>query len=318
MIGETLGCAILDTGCSKTVCSKVWLDEYLETLDEKQKLDVQYEKSNTHFRFGDGSIHQAIQKVKMPAQIGKRRILINADVIENEIPLLLSKEAMRKAGTIIDLKNDEVFMFGNKVKLFLIKSGHYCIGLNPKVDVGKDGDSLKYVFISNINKINESTIEEKKKIAMKLHKQFCHPSGERLCKLLKNANVKDDEMIKIVYGIQDECTICKRYSKSPPRPIVSLPRASDFNESVAMDLKVIDSKLILHIIDHFTRYSAGCVIPSKRKEVIIASVLKIWISIFGTPKQFLSDNGLEFNNEDYKEMAEKLNTKVKTTAAESP
>ena len=85
-----------------------------------------------------------------------------------------------------------------------------------------------------------------------------------------------------------------------------------------MDLKVIDSKLILHIIDHFTRYSAGCVIPSKRKEVIIASVLKIWISIFGTPKQFLSDNGLEFNNEDYKEMAEKLNTKVKTTAAESP
>lgn len=60
----------------------------------------------------------------------------------------------------------------------------------------------------------------------------------------------------------------------------TLPRASNFNESVAMDLKFIHSKIILHIIDHFTRYSTACLIPLKRKEVIINSVLKSWIAIF--------------------------------------
>ena len=85
-----------------------------------------------------------------------------------------------------------------------------------------------------------------------------------------------------------------------------------------MDLKFFGSLMVLHIIDHFTRYSAACVIPSKRRDIIIANVLKIWVSIFGTPLQLLCDMGLEFNNEDYREMGEKLNTTVKSTAAESP
>ena len=120
-----------------------------------------------------------------------------------------------------------------------------------------------------------------------------------------------------VHAVQ-QLQICQKYGKQPPKPIVTLPRASNFNESVAMDFKIFGSKMVLHIIDHFTRYSAACVIPSKNWDIIIANVLKIWISIFGTPLQLLCDEGLEFNNEDYREMGEKLNTKVKSTAAESP
>ena len=35
---------------------------------------------------------------------------------------------------------------------------------------------------------------------------------------------------------------------------------------------------------------------SKRKEVILGSIFKIWIAIFGSTKNFLVDNGDEFNN----------------------
>ena len=41
-------------------------------------------------------------------------------------------------------------------------------------------------------------------------------------------------------------------------------------------------------------------------------------STFGSPGQILTDNGGEFNNEDFRFMGEKLNTKIKSTAAESP
>ena len=39
---------------------------------------------------------------------------------------------------------------------------------------------------------------------------------------------------------------------------------------------------------------------------------------FGTPKKFLIDNGGEFANKSYKEMAEQLSVEICSTAAESP
>ena len=41
---------------------------------------------------------------------------------------------------------------------------------------------------------------------------------------------------------------------------------------------------LIHIVDHLTRYSASCVIQSKRKEVIVESIFKIWIAIWITKK----------------------------------
>ena len=105
-------------------------------MTDKEKLKVQYNKSNTLFRFGDSSVQHATKSVKISAQINKNNIKINADVIDGEIPLLLSKGAMKKAGAVINLEKDEVIMFGKKIKLFQTKTGHYCVALNPKVEVG--------------------------------------------------------------------------------------------------------------------------------------------------------------------------------------
>ena len=91
-----------------------------------------------------------------------------------------------------------------------------------------------------------------------------------------------------------------------------------FNETVAMDLKAFRNVSIFHMIDHSTRYSGGAIIHSKQKEVIIDKIFKHWISIFGTPKLFLSDNGGEFINDIFREMGEQLNINVETTSAESP
>ena len=102
------------------------------------------------------------------------------------------------------------------------------------------------------------------------------------------------------------------------KPIVTFPLASEFNESVAMDLKQVSGKLVLHLIDHATRFSSAGVISSKDGDVNISKIFQIWISTFGLPKQILSDNGGEFANDDFRIMAEKLNTTVRTTAAESP
>jgi transposase InsO family protein len=98
-------------------------------------------------------------------------------------------------------------------------------------------------------------------------------------------------------------------------------RLSDrFNGAVALDLKehVHNKSWILHIIDLFTRYSAACLIKTKRAEEIIKKVCSVWITNFGAPAMFLTDNGGEFSNESFRELNEKFNVETATTAAESP
>ena len=56
----------------------------------------------------------------------------------------------------------------------------------------------------------------------------------------------------------------------------------------------------------------------KRKEVIVESIFKIWLALFGSPKSFLVDSVGEFNNSEFISFCENFNINMKTTAAESP
>ena len=62
--------------------------------------------------------------------MGDKNILISTDVVDADIPLLLSKEAMQNANTRIDFAKDKISMFGTEQKVFLTQSGHYAIPLN--------------------------------------------------------------------------------------------------------------------------------------------------------------------------------------------
>ena len=102
---------------------------------------------------------------------------------------------------------------------------------------------------------------------------------------------------------------------------MGLSLARDFNECVAMDLKIFKSKnlIILYLIDVFTRYTFASIIPDKKAETITDVVVKNWIlGPFGPPRKFLADNGGEFANEKYRDMCENLNIEVLKTGAESP
>ena len=47
-------------------------------------------------------------------------------------------------------------------------------------------------------------------------------------------------------------------------------------------------------------------------------MFKHWVSIFGTPRKILSDNGGEFRNELLREVGDLLDVEIMTTAAEAP
>ena len=53
--GETLNLAVLDSGCTKTVCGQEWLKCYIESLCDDDRKKIQEFTSETEFKFGDES-----------------------------------------------------------------------------------------------------------------------------------------------------------------------------------------------------------------------------------------------------------------------
>ena len=54
-------------------------------------------------------------------------VLLTTDVISFYIRLLLSKESMKRANTVIDFKNDYTELCGKKINLFFTSLVCYCI-----------------------------------------------------------------------------------------------------------------------------------------------------------------------------------------------
>ena len=108
------------------------------------------------------------------------------------------------------------------------------------------------------------------------------------------------------------------YKRNPPRPVVSLPMATRFNQAVALDIKFVEKRMLLHMIDMCTRYSVCSIIRNKEAKTIAEAIFMDWVQLFGVPEGMLTDNGGEFGNELFREVCEAINARPLSTPAESP
>ena len=63
--------------------------------------------------------------VTFPAKICKKNVRIKTDIINSDLPLLLSESKMKKANVKIDFSNDTISMLDQEVSTVLPSSGHY-------------------------------------------------------------------------------------------------------------------------------------------------------------------------------------------------
>ena len=305
--------AILDSGCTKTVCGQNWVTAYLDTLSLQDKKTVKRFDSANSFRFGDGRTVQSLGLVHIPVYIGSKKSMLSTDIVHCDIPLLMSRDTLHKSSAIIDFKKNTVSMFGESISITLSSSGHYCLPLTRKLVL--DCKHTQSVLVNF--KLHDKGESLRRKV-LKLHRQFAHPYPDRLINLLKDSGVDDKSVFDVVKDVSTNCETCKRYKKSPLRPVVGFPLASTFNEVVAVDLKSYGENIyIFHMIDHLSRFSAACLIRNKQKGTIVKGFINHWFKLFGSPNRILCDNGGEFINNEVSDLCEKLNIELKSTAAES-
>ena len=129
LVKESSCSAILDCGASSSVCGEVWFNDYLQSLSEYERNNIVEKKSNTNFTFGSGTTYQSLKCVQLPCCINGMKANIEVDVVKCNVPLLLSKKAMKKGKMIINFHEDTIQVGGKIAKLQETGSGHYKLPL---------------------------------------------------------------------------------------------------------------------------------------------------------------------------------------------
>ena len=317
---EALNCAALDTCCTCTVAGKKWLDIFLDTIPDSLKRLVQGPfKSGKTFMFGNEGKLTAKESYKLPVKVAGNVHLISVDIIESDIPCLLSKAEMKTLGMTLDMKNDKAYINGQPIKVSTTSAGHFIMDLIDQDETCNFcsivDEVLEQAHVVDLMKVDET---QQAKLLGKIHKQFGHRPKKVFVSLLKDAGKWMPHFSKIIDKIVNKCEGCILRKRNPDRPSVALPRAEDFNEILTMDLKIWNGKYILYMIDMFTRYTVGTVIDRKRPNDVVDAVFYHWIKHFGVPGRKMTDNGGEFTGEEMRAVTSYLFVYKETTAAEAP
>ena len=140
---ESQNCIVLDSACTRNVCGHHWLDCYLAALDDTNKEKVKVEPGVKRYKFGGGEILRSEKCVHIPAEVAGKKIMIECDVVDSQIPLLWSLEDMKKAKVKLDLANDVAEIYGNLVNLNYTSSGHYCLPIIPTEMPAEDVNAVE-------------------------------------------------------------------------------------------------------------------------------------------------------------------------------
>ena len=129
------------------------------------------------------------KNVTIPASIAGHPCNINIDVVELELPLLLSKSTLKRTKTNLDLEHDKATMLGKAVELQVTTNGHYCVDISPNAEA----------FVTLGFEDNE---------IIKIHKQFGHASADNVIRLLRNGGktVSKSETDKI-RNVVSNCSV---------------------------------------------------------------------------------------------------------------
>ena len=222
---------------------------------------------------------------------------------------------MKRAGTVIDVGNDTAIIFGKKVNLDENRAGHYVAKFDDYIYQGGETSVMWSGFTDN---------EENKVKAdiLKMHKGLGHPSQSALEKMIKASGHFNKHVNDILNKIYQSCETCLKHAKSKAKPKVAPPTAHDVNDTMSIDLRFYGKKrkIILYMVDEFSRYVTAAVIKDKKGETVVKAILDKWIlgTPYGPPSQIKSDNGGEFVNGAMRDMCEMYGIKHICTPAWSP
>lgn len=297
----------LDTGAPRSV---IGLSEARKLANSVRKR-LRLQTSRRRFRFADATFDSlGLLSLPLATPPGIPTIFVTLDVISAEIPALLGLDILDCHSMYIDTVQNLL------VKCTVLKSD------NSKSHILKDWNVPVHRHNGHVYADMSTPVITffNRQQLVKLHRQFCHPSADKLYRLLKRGRPNDTtpETLKILEDISKRCDPCQRIQPAPTRFRVTLG-AEDvkFNEEILMDIMYIDNRPILHIVDASTHFSAARFLPNVSVKTIWSVLVDCWFCIYtGLPNRILVDQGTSFG-ESFVQLARASDVQVNKTGIEA-
>merc|ERR1711984_33400 len=236
---------------------------------------------------------------------------VTANVIESDEVSFLCGEATLKAWkTMLDFEHEKLAFKDVNKMVQLTRQSHLVVKLQL---VGTWNEDEAVFLVQQEKDIKSSTAVKA------IHRKLNHKSKEQMLYAFKNAGKLDTETRKNIERVIETCEICKKNKRSASKPAVAIPRASDFNSIVSLDLKSAGDKHILWMVCTFTKFIKGAVLKDKTPESVIKALHHSWCMEVGYPTiGWWSHNGGEFRNSKMEEYVAKLGLTINFTPSYSP
>ena len=202
------GQEVLDTGCIESVASSEWINAFIEYLHPSTRKLIKVEKSLRVFKFGGGEKRPSIGTFHIPCSLEGKNLILSVDGVHQEgLPCLLSKKAMKNAGTIINVGNDTATIFGIKVDLKENRAGHYVTRFEDFAY--KDGEVA--VMWSGFDDKTEEQVEEELR---RMHRGLGHPSQVSMERMLRHSGHFNKHVSLKLNKLYKACETCLKHTKS--------------------------------------------------------------------------------------------------------
>ena len=128
-----VGDAIVDLGATSKVAGAAWLRDYLAALSPALRASAVERSASVLFRFGDARRTLADRHWVIPICLGGQLERLGDNVVPGNIPLLLSRPALRAAMAVLDLVCDSRWLKNRRVMVPLLvdATGHLLVNLLP-------------------------------------------------------------------------------------------------------------------------------------------------------------------------------------------
>ena len=317
--------ALIDCACPTTVTGKKWMVNFVNSLSDNDKQLVKLKESKRVYKFGGGEKRKSIGVVIFPCHIAGKNVKLQTEVVDAEFPLLLGNTMLKAAKVVLYLSEKKARVMDVIVEMKETNSGHFSINIDaPKSNDENTKDKIPTVetYISSIKTyVNASDKPLQLEDIKKIHHYFGHLPQRKLEDLIRKANKLTKEVQEHIEQVITNCDSCITNQRGKPRPIVALPRASQFNQVVSLDLKHYhegDYRYIFYLVDLFSRLIVGGLIRDKQPSTVAENILAKWIAPMGRMDTIHSDRGGEFCCDELTKVAEYLGIKSTLTAAYSP
>merc|ERR1711881_5761 len=273
-VNETKGIQmIVDSGAPVSIATSKWMEKYLNEM-EVDRNEITERECNRKFKMGE-SVYKSTKELTLPVRMRtdddsfvKKMITISVVNRDDDSFLCGLKTLMEWKAAVFYEKCELRFDDSQKkVKIQISGGGHQLVKLETLGEVSNE----EAVFY-----IEKKKVGANKKDIEKMHRVLNHKGVRNMEFAFRNAGRMDTQVGKMIKEVVENCSVCQKSGRSRSKPSVAIPRATDFNSIVTLDLKEMGKKYILWMVDAFSRTLAGAIIKDKKAETILEQLEMEW------------------------------------------